>query len=73
MLRLLTPDPELAFPRTWEDGRIAPVCRLMGWWERAIRQGIPMVPGLAEAVTSQRDCDAALTSGRQMARLQQRR
>jgi hypothetical protein len=31
----------------------------MGWWERAIRQGTPMVPGLAEAVASQRICDAA--------------
>ncbi|MGA1303731.1 MAG: Gfo/Idh/MocA family protein [Cyanobium sp.] len=58
-LRQLTPDPGLAFPRTWEDGRIAPVCRLMGWWERAIRQGTPMVPGLAEAVASQRVCDGA--------------
>lgn len=58
-LRQLTPDNELAFPRTWEDGRIAPVSRLMGWWERAIRQGCPMVPGLAEAVASQRICDLA--------------
>lgn len=58
-LRQLTPDPALAFPRTWEDGRIAPVSRLMGWWERAIREGSPMVPGLAEAVASQRICDAA--------------
>lgn len=58
-LRQLTPDPELAFLRTWEDGRIAPVARLLGWWERAMRQGRPMVPGLAEAVASQRVCDAA--------------
>jgi len=59
-LRQLAPDPALAFPRTWEDGRIAPVVRLMGWWEQAIREGRPMVPGLAEAVASQRVCDAAL-------------
>jgi predicted dehydrogenase len=58
-LRQLAPAPELAFPRTWEDGRIAPVLRLMGWWEEAIREGRPMVPGLAEAVASQRVCDAA--------------
>ena len=59
-LRPLPPDPGLAFARTWEDGRIAPVARLIGWWERAIREGRPMVPGLAEAVASQRVCDRAL-------------
>lgn len=58
-LRPIPPDPALAFPRTWEDGRIAPVARLIGWWERAIREGTPMVPGLAEGVASQRVCDAA--------------
>ena len=58
-LRPIPPDPDLAFPRTWEDGRIAPVARLIGWWERAIREGTPMVPGLAEGVASQRLCDAA--------------
>jgi len=61
-LRELAVDPELAFARTWEDGRIAPVSRLMGWWEQAIREGRPMVPGLAEAVASQRVCDAAQQS-----------
>jgi predicted dehydrogenase len=58
-LRLLAPDPALAFARTWEDGRIAPVARLMGWWAKAIREERPMIPGLAEAVASQRVCDAA--------------
>ncbi|MFM1799809.1 MAG: hypothetical protein RLZZ117_2087 [Cyanobacteriota bacterium] len=58
-LRPIPPDPALAFRRTWEDGRIAPVARLIGWWERAIREGTPMVPGLAEGVASQRVCDAA--------------
>jgi predicted dehydrogenase len=58
-LRQIPLDPALAFPRTWEDGRIAPVARLIGWWERAIREGTPMVPGLAEGVASQRVCDAA--------------
>ena len=55
----LTPDPALAFPRTWNDGRIAPVRRLIGSWAAAITEGRPMVPGLAEAAASQRCCDAA--------------
>ena len=55
----LSPDPALAFPFTWSDGRIAPVRRLIGWWEAAIAEGRPMVPGLTEAVASQRCCDAA--------------
>ena len=56
-LRPVPADPALAFPRTWEDGRIAPVRRLIGWWAEAVREGIPMVPGLGEAVASQRCCD----------------
>jgi hypothetical protein len=58
-LRRLEPDPRLAFPRTWEDGRIAPVERLIGWWSEAIREQRPMVPGLTEGVASQRCCDLA--------------
>ncbi len=58
-LHQVAPDPQLAFGRTWEDGRIAPVSRLMGWWVQAIREGTPMVPGLAEAVASQQVCDQA--------------
>jgi predicted dehydrogenase len=58
-LRPLPADPALAFPRTWGDGRIAPVRRLLGWWAEAVRQGRPMVPGLAEAASSQRCCDWA--------------
>jgi predicted dehydrogenase len=58
-LRPVAADPELAFERTWEDGRIAPVRRLIGWWASAAREGRPMVPGLAEAAASQRLCDAA--------------
>jgi predicted dehydrogenase len=58
-LRPLPADPALAYPRTWEDGRIAPVRRLIGWWAEAIRDQRPMVPGLAEAVASQRCCDQA--------------
>jgi len=58
-LRPVAADPELAFERTWEDGRIAPVRRLIGWWASAAREGRPMVPGLAEAAASQGLCDAA--------------
>jgi predicted dehydrogenase len=58
-LRPVAADPALAFVRTWEDGRIAPVRRLIGWWAEAVRDGRPMVPGLAEAVASQRCCDQA--------------
>jgi predicted dehydrogenase len=58
-LRRLEPDPRWAFPRTWEDGRIAPVERLHGWWSAAVRQRRPMVPGLTEGVASQACCDRA--------------
>ncbi len=58
-LRRVEPDPRWAFARTWEDGRIAPVERLHGWWSEAVRQGRPMVPGLSEGVASQRCCDRA--------------
>ncbi|MFM2079454.1 MAG: hypothetical protein RLZZ219_136 [Cyanobacteriota bacterium] len=55
-------DPALAFPHTWPDGRVAPVRRLHQWWAEAAIDGRPMVPGLAEAVLSQRVCDLALVA-----------
>lgn len=55
-LRPVPADPRFAFARTWQDGRIAPVERLHGWWAESIRTGRPMVPGLAEAVASERCC-----------------
>ena len=58
-LHAIEPDPQWAFTRTWEDGRIAPLERLHSWWSQAIAQGRPMVPGLAEGVLSQRCCDWA--------------
>jgi predicted dehydrogenase len=61
-LRPVAPDPALSFPHTWPDGRIAPVQRLISWWAEAVREGRPMVPGLAEAALSQRVCDLALVS-----------
>ena len=56
----LAPDPELAFARTWPDGRVAPVRRLIQGWAEAALEGRPMLPGLGEAVLSQRVCDRAL-------------
>ncbi len=56
-LRPVPVDPKYAFARTWGDGRVAPVLRLQQWWADAIRRKRPIVPGLAEAVASQRCCD----------------
>ena len=64
VLRPVAADPKLAFQRTWGDGRIAPVERLHGWWAEAIQAHRPMVPGLLEALSSQRCCDQALNSQR---------
>ncbi len=61
-LEELAPDPQLAFERTWPDGRLAPVRRLTQWWAEAALEGRPMIPGLAEAVHSQAICDRALES-----------
>lgn len=58
-LRPVPADPQLAYGRTWGDGRIAPVERLHGWWAEAIHSRKPMVPGLLEALSSQRCCDQA--------------
>ena len=46
------------FARTWPDGRIAPVARLLDGWATAVREGRPMVPGLAEGLASQVVADA---------------
>ncbi|MFM7434909.1 MAG: gfo/Idh/MocA family oxidoreductase, partial [Vulcanococcus sp.] len=56
----LAPDPALAFGHTWPDGRVAPVRRLIQWWAEAALERRPMLPGLGEAVLSQRVCDRAL-------------
>jgi predicted dehydrogenase len=68
-LRGVAPDPALAFPATWSDGRIAPVARLQGWWADSIRSGRPMVPGLGEGVSSQRVCDRLRDAARSGQRL----
>ena len=54
--------PDLAFSKTWGDGRIAPVARLQGWWVESVRSNRPMVPGLMEGFESQQACDQALAS-----------
>ena len=46
------------FARTWPDGRIAPVARLLDWWATAVGEGRPMIPGLAEGLASQVVADA---------------
>ena len=46
------------FARTWPDGRIAPVARLLGWWATAVWEERPMIPGLAEGLASQVVADA---------------
>ena len=61
-LAVIPPDPSLSFQRTWEDGRIAPVSRLQGWWAEAIRESRPMVPGLLEGLAAQQAMDACLLS-----------
>jgi hypothetical protein len=58
-LRPVEADERWGFARTWADGRIAPVQRIHSWWSAAVREGRPMLPGLSEAVLSQRCCDWA--------------
>jgi len=68
-LQLVEPDPQLAFERTWVDGRVAPVQRILHGWATSVRAGKPLVPGLSEAVLSQACCDLALRSARDGLRL----
>ena len=57
-LELQEEESAYGFARTWPDGRIAPVARLLDWWAAAVREGRPMVPGLAEGLASQAVADA---------------
>ena len=68
-LQLVEPDPQLAFGRTWVDGRVAPVQRILHGWATAVGEGKPLVPGLSEAVLSQACCDLALRSAQDGLRL----
>jgi hypothetical protein len=68
-LQPVEPDPQLAFERTWVDGRVAPVQRILHGWATAVGEAKPLVPGLSEAVLSQACCDLALRSARDGLRL----
>ena len=68
-LQLVEPDPQLAFERTWVDGRVAPVQRILHGWATAVGAGAPLVPGLSEAFLSQACCDLALRSAKDGQRL----
>ena len=61
-LKSVTPDIDIQFTKTWEDGRIAPVQKIQATWADAIQKGIPVIPGLSEAYNSQKVCDLARKS-----------
>ncbi|EKQ67694.1 putative dehydrogenase [Leptolyngbyaceae cyanobacterium JSC-12] len=50
---------ELEFPRTWDDGRIAPFVRIVDRWVQGIDQGRSLAPSLTEGVYSQLLMDLA--------------
>jgi predicted dehydrogenase len=43
----------LAFPQIFDDGRIAPIVRVVNQWVESIEQGCPIAPALREGVYSQ--------------------
>lgn len=54
------PIPEtLAFPKTYDDGRLAPFIRVVDHWVTCIDQGITMAPSITEGVYSQLLMDLA--------------
>ena len=57
VLKNIQPDSDLAFSKTWKDGRIAPVARIQNWWAQSIKDGTPVIPGLVEGLASQKVCD----------------
>jgi predicted dehydrogenase len=57
-LELLEIPDRLAFPKTWEDGRIAPIVRVIDRWVESIDAGKMLSPSLQEGVYSQRIMDA---------------
>lgn len=52
----------LAFPKTWDDGRIAPTVRVIDRWVESIDAGEMQSPSLREGVISQRIMDACSLS-----------
>ncbi len=59
---LITPDEDICFAKTWEDGRIAPVNRIHNWWAESIKNRTPVIPGILEGVESQTVCDKIIES-----------
>ena len=57
VLKNIQPDSDLSFSKIWTDGRIAPVARIQKWWAQSIKDGTPVIPGLAEGLASQIVCD----------------
>ncbi len=57
VLKNIQPDTDLSFSKIWTDGRIAPVARIQSWWAQSIKDGTPVIPGLAEGLASQKVCD----------------
>ena len=57
VLKSIQPDSDLSFSKIWTDGRIAPVARIQSWWAQSIKEGTPIIPGLAEGLASQIVCD----------------
>lgn len=49
----------LAFPKTYDDGRIAPLVRIIDRWVQGIDQGAALEPSLTEGLYSQRLMDLA--------------
>jgi len=50
---------QLEFPRTFDDGRIAPTVRIIDRLVQGIDQGMPLTPSLKEGVASQQLMDLA--------------
>ena len=64
LVTLDIPD-RLAFPRTWDDGRIAPFVRIVDRWVQGIDQGKSIAPSLQAGVYSQLLMDLAHQSNQQ--------
>ncbi len=57
VLKNIQLDSDLSFSKIWTDGRIAPVARIQNWWAQSIKDGTPLIPGLAEGLASQIVCE----------------
>lgn len=64
LAELPIPD-RLAFAQTFEDGRIAPIVRVIDTWVNAIDSGQPIAPSLEEGVYAQLVMDACWRSHEQ--------